>query len=176
MTRASDSTRRNRSRTYDRYDQDHDWNRDRHGSREHDARSRGDAVEEFFENALQGHPLLLGAGAALVGAIAGALIPNSEQENEMLGEHRERAVHEGARRGREVAEQAIAGAERAIDAAFEEFTDEFSASGEEEPAEEDEGEAGAGEDSERESERETGEGGEEGGEDEEEEDETRSGG
>ena len=55
-----------------------------------------------FWQTLDEKPLVVGAAAIAVGLVAGLLIPNTERENEMLGETRDEMLRRAQEKGREV--------------------------------------------------------------------------
>lgn len=65
------------------------------------------------------HPLVLGAVGVAIGALLGAVIPETDREDELMGEASERVRREAARRARETGEQARHVAEAAAGAAKE---------------------------------------------------------
>jgi hypothetical protein len=64
-------------------------------------RERVDDARARMERMLEEQPLILGALGLAAGAIIGALLPTSEQENRLLGEARATAVATAARTARE---------------------------------------------------------------------------
>jgi X-X-X-Leu-X-X-Gly heptad repeat protein len=90
--------------------------RDSLGERAHQA---GDAVrhtaqsaQQSFEHMLREQPLAVAAIGIAAGALLGALLPNTRQEDEWLGRSSDQLKH----RGRELAEQGIERAEHELDA------------------------------------------------------------
>lgn len=75
-----------------------------------DVSSTEPRVPSAFNTFVSGSPLMAGVAALAVGALAGALIPETTREHQLLGEHRDKL----AERAREMARE---GVHRAKDAA-----------------------------------------------------------
>ena len=95
---------------------------DRARSMSTDARYRAHRAREGFGHLLEEQPLLLGALGLAAGAIAGAVLPPTEQEDRAFGAARDRALErmkqagsEGARQVRERAEEAVDHVKSAVD-------------------------------------------------------------
>jgi len=68
-------------------------------------RSRGRRAKNQMQRAMEQNPLLVGAGALLVGAAFGLAIPETERENELMGEARDKVVDRAQDMARNAASQ-----------------------------------------------------------------------
>ena len=75
-------------------------------------RERAGMARERVDRLLHEQPLMLGALGLAAGAIIGALLPTSEQEDRYLGEMRQKAVKDVARKSRARFESALDGVTR----------------------------------------------------------------
>lgn len=85
-------------------------------------RERVDHARAGMDRMLEEQPLMLGVFGLAAGAIIGALLPTTEQENRLLGEVRDKAVKGVARESRARFEAAREHATMAVDAAREHAT------------------------------------------------------
>ena len=68
-------------------------------------RRTGRRAKDQMQRVMEQNPLLIGAGALLVGAAFGLAIPETERENEWLGEARDRVVDRAQEMARDAASQ-----------------------------------------------------------------------
>jgi hypothetical protein len=70
-----------------------------------------DRVEDRFQRSLQENPLAVGAIALAIGAVAGLVLPQTERENQLMGEARDNLVEQAAHVAEDTADkvQQVAG-------------------------------------------------------------------
>lgn len=73
-----------------------------------------ETAQQSVRNAYRSNPVVLGLGVAAAAALAGALLPNTRRENELLGE----AADDLKQQGRELADQAVEKASHIADTAL----------------------------------------------------------
>ncbi len=83
-----------------------------------DARDQYRRARRGFFEELQENPLAIAGAAMAIGAVFGLAIPETEYENEMMGEYRDDMVHEAKRKGQDTFEKAQHVAEHAAEEAM----------------------------------------------------------
>jgi len=82
----------------------------------HEAGERLGEGQEAAARMIREHPVAIGAAIAAIGALAGALLPGSRQEDRLMGESadavKERAQQEAKRKGEQLGQAVKQGAER----------------------------------------------------------------
>jgi ElaB/YqjD/DUF883 family membrane-anchored ribosome-binding protein len=95
----------------------------------HQAQAQAHRAAAGFEHILEEHPLAMGAVALTLGAAIGMAIPETRQENRMMGEARDRVVEKAQQASQEVAQKVQSVAQEAIGTAKETAKDEARAQG-----------------------------------------------
>ncbi len=93
---------------------------DRASDARHQAQAGAAKAREGFMDALEEHPLALGAAAIGAGLLIGLLTPPTRREDRLMGEARDRVVDDVKDTGRDIAGRGEAVAEAAIEAAQQE--------------------------------------------------------
>jgi len=95
----------------------------------HQAQEKAHRAAVGFEHTLEQHPLAMGAMALTLGAAIGMAIPETRQENRMMGEARDRVVEKAQEATQEVAQKVQSVAQEAMGAAKETAKGEARAQG-----------------------------------------------
>jgi hypothetical protein len=69
---------------------------------------RGRGAQHEVEHLMESNPLLLGAGAFMLGAAVGLVIPETEREHEWMGGTRDRVFERAQARARDMAQNTVA--------------------------------------------------------------------
>jgi hypothetical protein len=90
----------------------------------HAAQRGGQRAREEYQHLLQEQPLLLGGLGLALGAALGAMVPRTETEDRLMGEHSDRAKEEVKDKAQRASQEARESAERVAGAAQEQMSRE----------------------------------------------------